>query len=428
MIASRLVGLIDYFRRKGGIEFAFSTLGSGVFALSLSIFFLFAARSLPLDVFGAFSTCYAIASSLGVFVAFGYPQSILTADVGRMHEFSRDIYRLQFLLAMFLIACVCIMALIFRYSVFTILPLCFGAFCQALSNTWQSVFRVTNKHNIDGAIRALFKSMLIVLSAVTLFVGNVSASYFVFIFCAVNMFELVVSWFCVRRIIKFRDSAFSFRRIISEFVCGLPYLSDIYMQRLIGTFDIIFVGLLTSSREVGLYAIAQKFFQMAYVFAEPLRNTQVPRLVNAVGEGRSFRSVFWQVAKMVAVAAALGSIFLFFASIKRFLGFFGSDYADASEIILLFAFVVPLRYFASILDFALLARGLVKLRIYANFCASGVYVIIGLYLITSYGAIGGVMSVWAFCLAMVILLVSCVVLKLPDVGFLRRPTPADKDG
>ena len=298
---------------------------------------IYAARALGAAEYGVFSYALSLAAFFAVFSDVGV-NSILTKEISRNPEKEQEYFSTAFWLKAFLVG-VSALAVIFLAPYFSkiegakiLMPIIalliiFGDF-RDFSLTF---FRAKEKMEGEAFI-SIVTNLLITVSGFVILYYFATAKALTFSYVLSSGAGLIIAFFILRkRILK----------VVSHFDKSLlkPIINSALPIALVATFsafliniDMLMLGWIGTSMDVGLYAAPQKIVQFLSIFPGIIASTVFPVISRLIGqnEKEKIKSIAERTITAVMIAAfpiAVGGVVLG----KSIIGFiFGNEYIAAT--------------------------------------------------------------------------------------------------
>ncbi|MBI1417050.1 MAG: oligosaccharide flippase family protein [Limimaricola sp.] len=368
----------------------FSAVATLSFIFGTAAFFFIGARVLPVTDFGHLSKTYALATFLGLFVSYGYPQKLLqilpkSDDKGLPASvMSHQVV----LLAVVSVGGVGLAQLL-GYDIRLFALFWAGAGPLAIANTLQTVFRANHLHHLDALMRGAGRATLGLGIILLAFSGSATTVNFAIVFTIAAWVELILSALLLKHKYGIPGWQFDLPALIRTLWSDAAYLIDLIMQRAFGTLDILLIAALAPAEQVALYSVAQKLAQTSLSMLMPLMNTRVPRMSAAEQDGpAAFQAAFRATMRLAITGGILGALVILPFAYAPVLRLFGRDYGAAAGVVAIFSVAVVIRFAAAGLGLSLLARGRQQARLIGNLVSVAAMLLVAPLAVHQWGAFG----------------------------------------
>jgi len=397
---------------RGGVakEMTGSVLGIISSVLGTIVVFIAAAQAMSPALFGEFAFTYAMISLLGLLFDFGYPVSFLKdirkAEDGKRAELPRRALGVK--LTMF--------ALLTPIAV--AIPFILGANLWVALTLWAGIALVSIGHFFSTALRAI---ALHAKDALNLFLANLvglgiaciayftwpEALAFACVFVGIGIVYCALSLRLWRQHFRVGQGRLFGPDTIAEFRKNGVYVLDAMGRRSFGFVDVAILGFFAPFETVGLYQAGQKLTQCVSIFAQPFNNVLLPRLSRSADKADGFEKQA-RIAFLGQCMFGVGAgVVLAVLGPPALTLLFSAEFAPASDLLVLFAILITVRYATSAITISKTAQGYIKQRLYANLLSVAVLVSIGPILTYFVGAqgllLGLILSALLGALALILL-------------------------
>ncbi len=228
-------------------------------------------------------------------------------------------------------------------------------------------------------------------------------------------FSIFIYWKKIRGYKK-RERSFVLKPMIQM---ALPMLLVSTSGIIAANADIVMLGWLSDSRQVGLYSVAARLALMTSFFLQITNASVSPKLAALYSQGKNeeMQMMVNQVTKGLIVLAILS--FLFFAFLGKYiLLFWGSEFSSAYIILLILAAGQFVNISTGPAGYILTMCGKEKVHSKISIISVCVNVILNIVLISYYGAIGAAIAT-AFTVSMENVFKSILAKKLIGINTIK---------
>ncbi len=376
-----------------------------VFVLSILV-----ARKLLVSEYGQFAYALSLANLFYVFTEMGL-HVLLLRDVDHDPEKMRVLWQRYFTLKLSLSLITLIAGLLlfpviwpWKFSVIFLASLGW-MLGNSLLDFYQSACNALHRFDLAGIILLTYRALLLAATAVLFWRGEVTLGSVLLVFLLCNLAASVFSIPLIKKFMNIPSMALTsagdaWNLLKESLPIGLAnILGMVYMR-----FDMLFLGWMRSTTELGYYGAAYRIYEVVFVIPAALMSIAIPVLSRARSESLSSMRNEMKKISLILSVIALSWIVVGFFNARWFIELlFGSKYASADTVLRILVLANVVVFLNHIVIYTLIVLGHQKKHVINQavcfvFCLSSVF-----FLIRFWGSTGAAITTLSTQLLLTIL-------------------------
>jgi len=375
---------------------------------------IYATRALGAEGWGVFSYGLAFVSLFYIFADIGINTFItreLSKEKDNRYEYipSALVLKLSLLAVSFVISLLLIPQLGSNLvSINLVLTLALLNFSDSIREFILSINRAFQKMEREAFIKIVLGGITAVLG-VALLSTTPSPLSLAIAYATGSIIASIFSFFSLSHEIKTISWVITTKQIKTILHFAWPFIASVIFSTALVTIDTIMLGQLKSASEVGLYSAAQRVIQLLAVIPLFIGISLFPLMSRNSDDITTINRIFEKT--MVTVLAigiplAIGGLLV---SDKLILLLFGTSFAQGGIVLGILMFVILADFPYIILNNIITAKGLQRKFIISTIIGLVINIILNLYFIPLYGAVGAAIS--TLVAQMIIMVINWQLLK-----------------
>lgn len=358
---------------------------------------VFATRALGAEGWGVFSYALAFVSLAYIFADIG----INTFVTRELSKDDPDKYKylsaaLVFKLILLLVSLLASVLIIPYFGSISLqLPLVIAIallnFSDSLREFFLSVNRAFQKMEREASIKIIM-SVAITLLGTLLILHNPTPLSLAIAYAAGSIIATVATIFWLPKDFKNIEWKFPFSYMKTIFDFAWPFIALTVFSTALVTIDSIMLGQMKSATEVGLYSAAQRIIQFLAIIPIYIGISLFPLLSKREGNDLASSEIFEKTMVIVLAIAFPLAIGGFLLSHQIVTLLFGASFILAAPVLAILMIVIIADFSYIILNNIIYVKNIQRKFILASFVGLVINILLNIYLIPHYGAIGAAIA------------------------------------